>query len=101
VLHTQIGDFVTIVRQKRDSADWYLGSITNEQARTLEAPLIFLEPGQQYVAEIYADGADADWDSNPLSIEIKEFLVDSETVLILDLAPGGGTAVRLRPATQE
>ncbi|MBU0511271.1 MAG: glycoside hydrolase family 97 protein [Chloroflexi bacterium] len=99
VLHAQIGDFVTIVRQEREGADWYLGSITDEEARTLDAPLSFLEPGQQYVAEIYADGAGADWESNPLSIDIRQVLVDSETVLTLQLAPGGGTAIRFRPAT--
>ena len=101
VLHAQIGDFVTIVRQERDSADWYLGSVTDEQARTLEAPLTFLEPGQQYVAEIYADGADADWESNPLSIDIRQVLVDSQTVLTLQLAPGGGQAIRFRPAAPD
>lgn len=100
-LHAQIGDFMTIVRQDRNSEDWYLGSITDEAGRTLEVPLTFLEPDQQYVAEIYADGADADWESNPLSIDIRQVLVDSQTVLTMELAPGGGVAIRFRPATAE
>ena len=101
VLHAQIGDYVTVVRQDRNSEDWYLGSITDENARTLEAPLTFLTPGQTYVAEIYADGADADWESNPLAIDIRQVLVDNEMVFALELAPGGGMAIRFRPATSE
>jgi alpha-glucosidase len=99
VLDGQIGDYVTVARQDRHSEDWYIGSITDEQGRTLDTPLTFLDPGQQYVAEIYADGADADWVSNPLSFEISRFLVDHETVLKLELAPGGGQAIRLHPAS--
>jgi alpha-glucosidase len=101
VLHAAIGDYVTIVRQDRNSEEWFLGSITDEEGRSLEAPLAFLAPGQNYVAEIYADAAGADWESNPLAIEISQALVSSETVMQLRLAPGGGAAVRFRPATAE
>ena len=99
VLHAEIGEYVTIARQDRNSEDWYIGSITDECERTLETPLTFLEAGKKYVAEVYADGADADWESDPLSIDIYEALVDSNTVLNLRLAPGGGQAIRIRPAT--
>ena len=99
VLQAEIGDYVTIARQDRNSEDWYVGSITDERERTLEAPLAFLEAGKEYVAEIYADAANADWESNPSSIDIYEALVDSNTVLNLRLAPGGGQAIRIRPAT--
>jgi alpha-glucosidase len=101
VLHASIGDYVTIVRQERDGEDWYLGSITDEVGRSLTASLDFLDPGRVYVAEIYADGEGADWDSNPYPIEINQFLVDSQTELKLELAPGGGTAIRFRPATDQ
>ena len=99
VLHAKIGDYVTMARRDRHSGDWYLGSVTDENGRTLEALLAFLDSGGQYVAEIYADGEDAHWQSNPLSIEIAQFLVDSDTVMRLKLAPGGGIAIRFRPAT--
>jgi len=101
VLHAQIGDFVTIVRQDRNSEDWYLGSATDENGRTLETPLNFLTAGQTYVAEIYADAAGADWESNPLALSIEQLLVDSSTIMNLQLAPGGGQAIRFRPATAE
>ena len=100
VLNGEIGDYVTIARKDRESRDWYLGSVTDEEGRELEAPLTFLEAGRPYVAEVYADRADADWERNPLAIEIYETLVDSKTVLALRLAPGGGQAVRFRPAAE-
>ena len=99
VLHAQIGDYVTYVRQDRGSEDWYLGSVTDEEARVLEAPLTFLTPGVTYVAEIYADDPAGDWQTNPLALTITQMLVDSETLLTLRLAAGGGQAIRFRPAT--
>ena len=100
VLHAKIGDYVTIARQDRHSEDWYIGSITDENERILEAPLNFLEQGKQYIAEVYADGSGAHWESNPLSIEIKKFVVDRYTFFSFKLAAGGGQAVRIRSATK-
>jgi alpha-glucosidase len=101
VLNAKIGDYITTVRQDRRSEDWYLGSITDESGRKLEAPLGFLEPDKKYVAEIYRDAGNADWEENPYAIEITSALVDDGTVLKLVLAPGGGQAVRFRPAGPE
>jgi alpha-glucosidase len=101
VLGGEIGEYITIARQERDGEDWYMGSITDENARSLTAPLTFLRADTPYVAEIYADGPGADWRTNPLAVEISRSLVDRETVLTLDLAPGGGQAIRLRPASDE
>ncbi len=100
VLHARIGDYVTIARKDRHSDDWYLGSITDENGRMLEANLSFLDSNRQYVAEIYRDGHDADWETNPYPMTIEKKLVTSATKLPLRLAPGGGTAIRLRPATE-
>ena len=98
VLSAAIGDHVTIVRRERGGGDWYLGSVTDETGRVLEVDLSFLEAGRGYVAEIYADAPDADWRANPLAIEIREEPVDSRGRLTLRLAPGGGQAIRFRPA---
>ena len=100
-LHAEIGEFITIVRKERDGNEWFLGSITNEDPRNLEAKLDFLDPRITYVAESYADGKDADWDTNPYAIEISRFLVDANTMLNLKLASGGGTAIRFYPASEE
>lgn len=101
VLHAQIGDYVVVARKDRNSDDWYLGGITDQQSRSLETQLSFLDAGRKYVAEIYADAADADWETNPLAINISQALVDRTTLLDLELAAGGGQAVRIRPATEE
>lgn len=90
-----IGEYVTTARKDRNSNDWYVGAITNEQARTLDVPLSFLTSGKKYEAEIYQDGANADWDTNPLPLDIVRQTVDAGTVLKLKLAAGGGAAVRL------
>ncbi|NGP76641.1 glycoside hydrolase family 97 protein [Balneolaceae bacterium YR4-1] len=97
VLHAQIGDFITVARKDRYSEEWFLGSITDEEARTLNAELSFLEGGITYTAEIYADGSEADWDSNPMDIAISTKEVSSDSSLSLVLAPGGGQAVRFVP----
>ena len=101
VLHAQIGDFITTVRRERDGDEWFLGSITDENPRTLEATLDFLTPGVRYVAQIYSDGASADWKANPYPLDINKYLVDSNTTLTLNLAPGGGQAIRFYPASPE
>jgi alpha-glucosidase len=97
-LPSRIGDYVTMARKDRDSDDWYLGSITDENPRTLRVKLGFLEAGKEYVAEVYADGENADWESNPYPLQISQWRVDRTTELEMRLAPGGGQAVRLRPA---
>jgi alpha-glucosidase len=101
VLHAQIGDFITTVRREREGDEWFLGSITDEEARQLETRLGFLTPGMTYVAEIYSDGDGADWETNPYVLDIDQYLVDSTTLLKLDLAPGGGQAIRFYPASSE
>ncbi len=98
VPNAKIGDYITIVRKDRSSEDWYLGSITDENARNLKVKLDFLTPGKKYTAEIYKDGANADWKTNPLEIEITSQIVDSNTEMELKLAPGGGQAIRFSPA---
>ena len=99
VLAGAIGDAVVIARKDRHSDDWYLGAATDEQARALPTRLDFLDAGRRYVAEVYRDADDADWQTNPLATTIETGIVDASTVLPVRLAAGGGQAVRLRPAT--
>jgi alpha-glucosidase len=94
----KIGDYVIVARKAKGNDDWFLGAITDEEARTFSVPLNFLTPGRKYVAEIYADGPGADWSSNPLPVTISKRNVDSKTNLSVVLAPGGGQAVRFTPA---
>jgi len=100
VLNGRIGDYVTIARKQRGGDDWFVGSVTDEFARSFEIPLDFLDAGREYVAEIYADAHNADWDSKPKQIQIREQPVERDTVLPVRLAPGGGQAIRIRPASR-
>jgi alpha-glucosidase len=94
VLNAKIGDYYTVVRKDIDSNDWYLGSITDENELQLMVNLDFLEPGKKYRAEIYADAADAEFDKNPEAYKILEKEVDSTMDLTIQLAKGGGQAIR-------
>ncbi|MEO1655665.1 MAG: glycoside hydrolase family 97 catalytic domain-containing protein, partial [Bacteroidota bacterium] len=98
VLNAEIGDYVTIARKARDSEEWFLGSLTDENPRELEVALDFLEAGKDYVAEMYVDAEDAHEDTNPTAIDIKQYKINASQTLKLKLAPGGGAAIRFRPA---
>jgi alpha-glucosidase len=93
VLDGAPGEFATVAR--RHGNEWYVGSITNWTARTIEVPLTFLGAGA-YIAELYADGSDAA--TNPKQVEISRKQVTAGNVLKMKLAPGGGAAVRIVPA---
>ena len=97
VLNGEVGDFATLARKDRNSDDWYIGAVTDEQARVLSVKLDFLTPGKRYRAQIYRDGPTADWNGNARDIVIEEATVSSRDSLSLSLAPGGGQAVRLSP----
>jgi len=98
VLGGVIGDFVTIARKDRHSDDWYIGSVSDEFARSFDISLSFLDPGREYLARIYSDAHDADWQSRPDKLAITEQAVTSTTVLPVRLAQGGGLAMRISPA---
>jgi alpha-glucosidase len=97
VINGEIGNYITIARKDRNSEEWYLGSITDENSRNLELQLTFLDPGRNYKAEIYSDGENADWKYNPTPVSISTREVDNKTVIEVVLAPGGGTAIRFIP----
>jgi alpha-glucosidase len=98
VIDGYIGDYVIVARKERGGPDWFLGAITDESARTFDVPLSFLPKGRSFVAEIYADGPNANWETNPLPVTISRRTVTSATKLHVVLAPGGGQAIRFRPA---
>jgi alpha-glucosidase len=95
-LQGEIGDYVVVARQQRGAADWYLGATTDENARKLDIPLDFLERGKKYEAQIYRDGNDADYLTNPTALSVEKRRVTSKDHLEAALARGGGLAVRFR-----
>ncbi len=95
VPHAAMGKYVTYARQERGTDNWYVGSVTDGQARDLELSLDFLADGVRYTAIIYEDGPDADYRDNPYPMTIRRLDVDRSTMLHLHLAPGGGAAIQL------
>jgi alpha-glucosidase len=88
--------YITIARRRGN--EWFVGSITDWDARELDVPLSFLGSGA-YDAEIYADGPNAA--AQPKDSVVEKRRVDARTVLKLNLAPGGGSAIRLVPVQGE
>ena len=92
VLAAEIGEHVTFVRKDRRSDAWYLGSVTDEQARAFTFALDFLEAGRTYTAQLYTDAGD--WLNDPTGVSVTERDVTAADTLTLELGAGGGAAVR-------
>jgi len=93
----EVGEYVAIARQGRKSKEWFLGAVTDESPRDLALPLTFLEQGRRYRAQVYRDGSDAHWDSNPYAMVIEEQVVTGGETFAVRLASSGGVAVRFVP----
>ena len=90
-----MGKYVIYARQERGADNWYIGGVTDDQARDFTMPLDFLAEGKSYEAILYEDGPDADYRTNPYTMTIRRLTVDKDTVLKLHLASGGGVAVQI------
>lgn len=92
VLDGEIGKYITVARRKND--EWFVGTITNNDARELKISFNFLEPGKKYEASVYYD------DPNSIvrtKISIRRIKVDSSTVLDTKLIASGGQVIWIRP----
>ncbi|WP_440998614.1 glycoside hydrolase family 97 protein [Fodinibius sp. SL11] len=93
VLDAEIGDYVITARKEKGSDNWFLGAVTDENERTKEVSLDFLDTGKTYHATIYRDAETAHWQQNPTAYEIETQEVTADTTIELWMAPGGGTAI--------
>ncbi len=96
-LEAEPGDYLTVARKQKNSENWFIGAITDENSRATLIDLNFLNPNQNYEATIYQDGKGADWQRNPKSYKILKKTVTSKDKIHLKLAPGGGTAISIFP----
>ncbi|WP_176474722.1 glycoside hydrolase family 97 protein [Pseudoalteromonas sp. HM-SA03] len=97
----EVGDYVVFARKERkhkqySGNDWFLGAVTDEEAREIPVTLDFLESGKTFEAQIYADGDKAEWKQNPYEMNIYRKKVTSADKLTLKLAAGGGVAIRFK-----
>jgi alpha-glucosidase len=86
-----VSQYITIARRKGD--DWYIGSMTNHQSRTVKVPLRFLPPGQ-YIATTWSDNPNGDPNG---VIEQTVHVTPSDTITAAML-PAGGQVIHIRRA---
>ncbi|MEG2942345.1 MAG: glycoside hydrolase family 97 C-terminal domain-containing protein, partial [Thermomonas sp.] len=91
VLAGRIGEHIAVARRR--GKDWYVGAMSNEQARRIDVSLAFLGKGQ-WTATIWSDG-DA-----PTDVRKRAQDVDASATLALALSGGGGAVVKLSPASR-
>lgn len=92
----EVGDFVVFARQQRDSKNWFVGALTDENKRDVTVDLSFLADGQTYTAEIYRDGKNANWETKPYDMIIESKTVTNKDKLVLPLATSGGAAIAFK-----
>jgi alpha-glucosidase len=92
VVQGEIGEYITTAR--RSGNEWFVGSVTNTEARKLKLPLDFLDKGKDYEATVYSDDPDIQTRTH---VGIRKIMVNSRTVLDLNLNPSGGVAVHIVP----
>lgn len=89
-LNGKIGEYITIAREKDDV--WYVGSLTNWDARTLDVDLSFLGEGS-FKAEVFKDGANADRSGHDYKKEVVD--IPSDRKLSIPMASGGGYVMKI------
>jgi hypothetical protein len=100
IIDAEPGDYIYIARKEKGTANWFIGAITDENSRKAGLPLLFLDKEKKYTAIVYQDAQNADWKDNPEAYTIEQYIVDDKTKLNIRLAPGGGAAISVRPATE-
>lgn len=101
ILDAEPGDFIITARKAKGSDRWFVGAITDEQARQFPISLSFLDPEKTYVATVYHDAPTAHWKDNPEAYGIDKYLVNAKSLINLNLVPGGGSAISIWPANTE
>ena len=95
IIAAEPGDYVIIARKERNGENWFIGAITDEQERSFNLKLDFLDD-RNYLATMYMDSDNAHWKDNPMSYQIRTMRVNKNDKINLRLASGGGAAIELR-----
>ena len=97
-LDAEPGEYIIVARQDKNSDAWFVGGVTNEEARNYTLSFDFLPSGKEYKAIIYSDAPDGDCFDNPEAYTISEMSVNNESSTKIRMARGGGFAISLKPA---
>lgn len=95
VLNGEIGEYITVSR--RCGNEWFVGSITNKQARKITVPTTFLEKGKKYVVKMYQDD---DAVQTKTKVSVTEKKIKGGDVLTFDLKASGGVALYVSEVTK-
>lgn len=90
VLNASIGNYIAVARKNDDS--WYLGAMTDGDARELNIDFSFLDEGD-YNIEIFQDGINANRYASDYKKIVRE--ISAGDNLKISMAPGGGWAARI------
>lgn len=96
-LAAEPGEYIIAARREKGGQRWFVGGVTNEDARTMTVNFSFLTKGQKYMATIYADAKDADYETNPEKYVISRRVVTAKDKEKIFMARGGGFAISLMP----
>ena len=96
-LDAEPADYIIVARKDKNSDAWYVGGVTDENARDYSLALDFLTPGKDYEATVYADAPDSDYATNPETYKITRQNVSNDSKLDMHMARGGGFAIAIKP----
>ncbi|MBC7407883.1 MAG: glycoside hydrolase family 97 protein [Arcicella sp.] len=96
ILEAEPGDYITIARKAKGKEEWFVGGISDENSRLANVTFEYLPKGTKYIATIYADAKDANWNEKPQNYTVTKVIVTSKTVLKQYIAPGGGFAISIK-----
>ena len=99
VLEAKLDEFVCIVR--KSGRNWFIGSLTNREARSLTLDLSFLPKDKKYEATLYEDAEDSHYLYNKESYTIRKQQVNSASKLSIKMSAGGGNVIYVKDINDE
>jgi len=92
-LDGKVGEYALLAKQRGN--EWYVGGMTDWQARSLTIDFSFLPSNAVFVAEIYRDAEEANLYADKYIFE--KIDINNKSKLDVALAQGGGVAIRVYP----
>jgi hypothetical protein len=90
-VYTDLGKYVTVARRRGN--DWFIASMADGAARSVQLKLDFLTPGVAYQASIYADTP-----GKQTTTHLRQ-RVDAESVVRIHMEPNGGHLMIVEPVS--
>lgn len=99
VLGGAVGEFAVFARQRRGGRDWYLGGVTDSQARDFTIDFGFLPKQGRYRARIWRDGPNGGIGGDRFAMVVEERVVTANSTWPVHMTAGGGFAMTLVPVS--